>query len=146
MIIKDILAKKHFLKKLGTLIFMVTANFTTRYLTAKIFWREGVHNFGESSEINLTIWNSLPHWNPWSFTVSLESKLTFWCYIKITWLNVDISVTWLSLLLSEESWSHPPFNTNTSKNQVNKIYALHAKSFGYSAKNSLLAADVCSQI
>ena len=69
---------------------MVTANF----ITAKIFWREGVYNFGERSEINLTIWNSLRRWNPWSFTVSLESKLTFWCYIKITWLDWMLISLW----------------------------------------------------
>ena len=113
--IKDMLAicRKKSGKNLNSLFFIATATFarpnSKKYIMYVLFWRK--------SEINLTIWRSVPRSNQCLFKVSLELKVTFWWYIKITWLRAGSFVAWFSLILNEEAGSHP----SSFILQVNKI-------------------------
>ena len=79
------------------------------------YFQNCMYSFKENWEINLTIWHSVPRFNPSLFTISVKSKVLFRCLSEITRPTVDGS--WHGFhLLDSERWIQliPPRVRRTS--------------------------------
>ena len=53
-----------------------------------------MYSLREKWEISLSIWHTVPRFNPSLFTISFKSKVLFQCHSEITWSTVDSSLAW----------------------------------------------------
>ena len=58
------------------------------------YFQNCMYSFRENWKINLTVYHTVPCFNPQLFTISVKSKVIFQCSSEIAWPTVHGSVTW----------------------------------------------------